>query len=142
MFEEWENTVAHESLSKLRGPTALEFHKEISKLAITGYTDLGKSNITITRNLGDRRKYRSNRWNSLYFGSTFSYFQYFNKLLLLWYESNSDKNMWAPCESNQKTVIQRVGLSLARETPFSTVGSHLTWIWLHLKQNPRYQRKS
>lgn len=45
--------------------------------AIAGYEDLGKSNMTITRNLGDRRKYRSNRSNPL-FGSTFNYYGWYS----------------------------------------------------------------
>lgn len=57
-------------------PSPLHFPCLISPPAIPGWDDLGKSNMTITRNLGDRRKYRSSRSNSLFVFHVFFFIIY------------------------------------------------------------------
>jgi len=128
---------------KIEAPLPLNFPKRCPDwlLPKTGYPDLGKSNMTITRNLGGCRKYRSNRSNSLYFSSHVSLFLHFNKLL--WYETNSYsifplKEHVGPIWKQSKIVksTRRIVISQGN-TLHQPLDLNLTWIRHHLKQNPK-----
>jgi hypothetical protein len=119
---------------KIEAPLPLNFPKRCPDwlLPKTGYPDLGKSNMTITRNLGGCTKYRSNRSNSLYFSSHVSLFLHFNKLL--WYETNSYsifplKEHVGPIWKQSKIVksTRRIVISQGN-TLHQPLDLNLTWI--------------